>query len=173
MAKKHMIQQTSPSTVHGHSGGLAGNNPPKPGTMTTVTTFNITNPTTNDWTDIQHLIEEYKLDDNDLSIDQFIVCKVEQKLLAFGRIKKHSDFDELSSLGVLTTYRNKGIGKIMVHELIKLITKNIFIVTVIPDYFTKLGFEKISQYPESMIAKQNDCKDTCVCGSPTVMTFKK
>lgn len=141
--------------------------------MTTVTTFNITNPTTDDWINIRHLIKDYKLDDNDLSIDQFIVCKAGQQLLAFGRIKKHSDCDELSSLGVLTTYRNKSIGKTMVHELIKLTTKNIFIVTVIPDYFTKLGFEKVSQYPESMIAKQNVCKDICGCNSPTVMTYKK
>lgn len=141
--------------------------------MTTVTNLNITNPATDDWTYILHLVKEYKLDDNDLSIDQFIVCKAGQELLAFGRIKKHSDYDELSSLGVLTSHRNKNIGRIMVHELIKLTTKNIFIVTVIPDYFAKLGFEITSEYPESMIAKLNDCKDTCGCNSPSVMTFKR
>jgi len=141
--------------------------------MTTESVFNVTIPTTIDWGIIKDLIKEYRLDDNNLSIDQFIIVKNEQTLLGFGRLKKHLDCDEVSSLGVLPQNRNKGVGKIIIEELVKQAAKNIYIVTIIPDYFVKLGFEKTCQFPASMMTKQNDCKDVCGCDSPTVMMLKK
>ena len=141
--------------------------------METKTIYKITNPSREDWAAITHFIKEYKLDDTCMYANQFIVCREGETLLGFGRIKKHKDCDELSSLGVLPECRKKGIGKIVVNELIKRATQKLFLVTVIPDYFSKLGFEKTTQFPAVITAKQHDCKLVCGCELPTVMVYTK
>ncbi len=141
--------------------------------MIRETSFQINSPGEADWKLIQPLIGEFKLDDQDLSIDQFIVCKKGQTLMGFVRIKKYPDCDELSSLGVLSEHRKKGIGTLLILELLKRSPGDVYIVTVVPHYFAKIGFEIINPFPSSLVQKQKECKLTCGSKLPSIMIYKK
>lgn len=122
---------------------------------------------------IRNTIKSLDLDGSDISASQFLLYKTEHKIVGFGRIKNHGDFDEICSLAVLTEYRNQGIARILLKELIHRCRENVYIVSVIPDLFSKFGFEPAYGYPESILAKKADCRHLCHCETPVVMLLKK
>ena len=72
---------------------------------------------------------------------QFIVAEQEQVVVGFGRIIQHVDFCELATLGVMKSEQRKGIGSALVRALIDKSDANpVLLVTVLPDYFRRLGF---------------------------------
>ncbi|MFI5222600.1 MAG: GNAT family N-acetyltransferase [Bacteroidia bacterium] len=135
--------------------------------------WKITDTTKKDWNEIKFQLKEHHLDDSEISIAQFVVCKEENKILGFGRIKKQNGFDEFCSLCVLEEHRNKGIGKALIEARIKKSTQPIYIVTIIPKYFLPFGFEEVLNYPEPLEQKKNNCKLFYTEDKPVVMTFVK
>ena len=82
---------------------------------------------------------------------QFIVAEQEQVVVGFGRIIQHVDFCELATLGVMKNEQRKGIGSALVRTLIEKADANpLFLVTVLPAYFKRLGFvdhtEEITEF---------------------------
>lgn len=111
-------------------------------------------------------IEIMQLDNRELKMNDFWVALVENTILAgFGRIRKYSNAAEVCSVGVFEKYRNNGIGKSIIQQLIynfTIIQKNtlpIYVVTIIPKYFEKLGFEIIKEasYPKEIYDKWLYC----------------
>ncbi|MBS1796723.1 MAG: GNAT family N-acetyltransferase [Acidobacteria bacterium] len=125
-------------------------------------------PAADDWVEIRRLIGLFRLDADDLSSDQFVVCKNGETLLGFGRLKRHPECDELSSLAVLRNFRGRGIGRRIVAELLGAVDRPVFIVTVIPAYFARLGFVETKSFPLSIKIKLAGCETVCG-GGPTVM----
>lgn len=111
---------------------------------------------------VRQYIDEFKLDDNDLDINQFIVVKENECMLGFGRIKNNEGYAELSSLGVLNFQRNRGIGKALVKYFLAMThPMPLYLVTIIPTYFEKLGFEIVEVYPPSINKKIESCLIRC------------
>lgn len=111
-------------------------------------------------------IEEMHLDDRALDKKDFIIGTMENDEVAgFGRIRHYSTSAELCSLGVFEKFRNKGVGKTICQALINQFienypSKNLYVVTIIPSYFEKLGFkvcQNINQLPSEIIDKLNYC----------------
>lgn len=72
---------------------------------------------------------------------QFLIAEQEQVLVGFGRIIDHTGFCELATLGVMKNEQRKGIGSALVRALIDKSDANpVLLVTVLPDYFKRLGF---------------------------------
>lgn len=97
------------------------------------------------------------LDDEDLQIKQFLIAHQNDTFIGFGRIRQHKDAIELCTLGVIPEFRGKGAGKKLTQELIKKAKSTIYVVSIIPEFFRKLGFEIISEYPSSMHQKHQRC----------------
>lgn len=97
------------------------------------------------------------MDDRGLSYYQFLVAKENDKLVGFARIRKHSGCDEFCSLGVLESHRFNGIAKLLVEARIKIATQPVYLVCIIPDYFKKLGFFVVNEYPAEMADKLHYC----------------
>ena len=97
------------------------------------------------------------MDDRDLHLAQFLVAKETNELLGFGRIRARENCFELCSLGVTEPKRLQGIGKQLVKKLILKSEKPLFLVCIIPEFFTPFGFKVVSEYPDAMQEKLDYC----------------
>lgn len=122
----------------------------------------IRNPTTQEFQQISNYIKDFELDDRQLLQDQFIGAFLNNELVGFGRLRKHSDCTELCSLGVITPLRRKGIGKAIVAELIKRASERLYLVCIIPDFFTSFNFKITNDYPASIQNKFDYCTEQLV-----------
>lgn len=109
---------------------------------------------------IKKLIAEFCLDDNDLHASQFLIAKFEGKIVGFGRLRQYPTCSELCSLGVIEDLRLKGIGRQLTLALTKKATLPLYLVAIIPDFFTKLGFTEITDFPSEMQVKLNYCTES-------------
>jgi N-acetylglutamate synthase-like GNAT family acetyltransferase len=107
-----------------------------------------------------------KLDGLDLRWEDFVVAKSGQQIIGFGRLRAIDSFLELSSLGVLDAYRHMGIASLLMAKLIARDQRNtVFLVTIIPNFFRKFGFESLQDIPDFLMPKIRYCEDAlCGCG---------
>ncbi|MGC8977459.1 MAG: N-acetyltransferase [Candidatus Ratteibacteria bacterium] len=83
-------------------------------------------------------------------IRDFSVIEKNGKLIGCGALKIiWKDLAEIRSIAIKKKYQKKGYGKKLVENLLKeaedLDIKKIFVLTYIPDFFSKFGFEKIQK----------------------------
>lgn len=114
---------------------------------------------------IEQLAKSFDLDCEGLSWKQFTVVKNNNAIIGFGRLRNYPDPEntgtgctEAATIGVIPEERNKGIGTAIVKELIRLGPAEIFVVCVIPNFFSRLGFETVKQYPSALQKKVDFCK---------------
>lgn len=123
---------------------------------------------------IEQLAKSFNLDIDDLKAEEFLVAKKENRIVGFGRLKRHNGFEEISTVGVIKEERMNGVGKVILEGLIKQAKGEIYLITMIPDFFKQFDFEAINIFPEELKAKEKICKmHTCNCEDVTVMKFKK
>jgi len=103
---------------------------------------------------IVECVRRFRLDDEDLAAEQFIVAREHGRLVAFGRIKPYGDVCELGSVGVLEAERGRGLGGLIVRELVRRFpTHEVYITTDLPAYFARFGFRRIDDPPAEIAAK--------------------
>lgn len=117
-----------------------------------------------DFEAVQRYVNELHLDNREMQYHQFVVAFLKNTIIGFGRIREYDDSAEICSVGVLEPFRNKGVGKKLVYALIdnfyqnnKFNRKNLYVVTIIPPYFEKFGFEITEQFPKSINDKLQYC----------------
>jgi N-acetylglutamate synthase-like GNAT family acetyltransferase len=126
-------------------------------------------PSDEDFKLIRNCIHAFELDDRELKKEEFCAAFEQQELRGFGRLRKHADCIELCSLGVVTPYRNKGIGKAITAELIRKEPHTaIYLVCIIPHFFTPFGFKEISTFPAAIHEKLDYCTHALPVPEPYV-----
>jgi len=61
---------------------------------------------------------------------------------------------ELGSVGVLEAERGRGLGELIVRELVRRFpTREVYITTDLPTYFARFGFRRIEDPPPEIAAK--------------------
>ena len=63
----------------------------------------------------------------------------------------------MCSLGLLTKERNKGIAKLLVQHLIDVSTQPLYLVCIIPEFFTPFNFKIVNEYPPELQNKLEYC----------------
>ena len=109
---------------------------------------------------VKKFISDFSLDDTQLDARQFLIAKKNHEVIGFVRYKKYEDCAELCSLGVVENYRLKGVGSKLVRALLQKNGRPVFIVTIIPEFFTRFGFEDVPEYPESVRKKLLYCESS-------------
>ena len=95
---------------------------------------------------IAELVAAVGGDLEDLLAEQFLVGRVgstvQGKIVGCGRVKPYSGFYELASLAVLREWRNSGVGKSIVAELVTWHEGHIYLSCEddVVDFFRRLGF---------------------------------
>lgn len=107
---------------------------------------------------IQQLAKSFDLDMENVSWKQFVVMKKENNIIGFGRLRDYPEFAEIATIGVIHSERNKGVGSSIVKELIRTGPKEMYVTCVIPDFFSKFGFQTVKQYPPVLQKKVDFCK---------------
>ncbi len=120
--------------------------------------FQITTPNTEEFTWIQQSVKELELDDRNMAAEQFLIAKKGTELLGYIRIRHYEGFSELSTLGVPAPHRLKGIAASLVNSFVERSSSRLYLVCIIPDFFSKLGFEICSDYPTELQQKLNYCR---------------
>ncbi len=127
---------------------------------TNTTQFEIAACSDSEFGEVVKYIELLQLDNNKLNSSQFLVAKKENKVVGFGRLRSYSVCQELCSLGVIEPFRNKGAGTAISLELIKKAELPLYVVTIIPVFFSRLGFEEVEEFPSDIGVKMSYCTDS-------------
>jgi N-acetylglutamate synthase-like GNAT family acetyltransferase len=114
-------------------------------------------PSEEEFDKIRNYIQAFELDNRLLLNQQFIAAYSDDKIVGFGRLREHPDSVELCSLGVLENKRNSGIGEALVRQLISKAPQQLYLVCIIPDFFSPLGFVIVNEYPDSIKNKYDYC----------------
>lgn len=123
---------------------------------------------------IKACIERFRLDDENVNSEQFIVAEKEGKTAGFGRIKPYQSCFELGCLGVLEPYRGQGIGANIVEQLIQDFPRNeIWITTDIPEYFERFGFKATEEAPQEIVDKIKKVCQAKQRANAIIMLLKK
>ncbi len=104
--------------------------------------------------------------------DDFWVADENGKIVGVSCLTDYDDFLFLSSVGVIETHRHKGIAKSILEEIFSGTKKDIYLYTIIPDFFKQFGFQ-IVDAPKKIPSREclgcESCRlDNCVCMLKTV-----
>ena len=110
--------------------------------------------------DMETIITQAKaldLDSQDMHFGQFVIARNEQVIVGFGRIKKYDDCVEISTVGVIPHQQRMGIGTLVVNALLSKINGEVYVISVIPEYFSRFGFVTSKEFPKVLLDKCNFC----------------
>lgn len=103
---------------------------------------------------IKPYAEKLNLDTKDMNPRKFYIVSNKGQIAGFGRRKNYKNICELATIGVLENHRRTGIGELLVNKLIKEASaEEIWLTTIIPEYFTKFGFKTSNNEPEELFLK--------------------
>ena len=103
---------------------------------------------------IVECVRRFRLDDENLAAEQFVVARKHGRLVAFGRIKPYGRVWELGSVGVLEAERGRGLGALVVRALVRRFpARQVYLTTDLPAYFARFGFRTIDDPPPEISAK--------------------
>jgi N-acetylglutamate synthase-like GNAT family acetyltransferase len=111
-----------------------------------------------DFPEVLELARRYGLDYHDMEADHFWVAEENGQIKGICGLKIHSDCQELCSLGVEANDRGRGLASKLVRALLRSVRGQIYLATIIPEFFERLGFETIDRFPTSMIKKSEWCE---------------
>ncbi len=106
----------------------------------------------------------------------FFVVEEDSKIVGCAALHiAWEDLAEIKSLAVNEGHKNKGWGKRLVLECLaeakQLGTKKVFALTLIPDFFKKIGFERVSKkrLPQKIWGECINCIKFTECDEVAVM----
>lgn len=106
---------------------------------------------------IEQLAKRFDLDCENISMNQFLVAKRNNKIIGFGRLRKYPACTEIATVGVIPEEQKRGVGSLLVKELIRSGPDEIFVTCVISGFFKKFGFQLVKQYPSVLQKKVDFC----------------
>ncbi|MFH1387019.1 MAG: GNAT family N-acetyltransferase [bacterium] len=122
--------------------------------------MDIRQATVQDKPQILELLKTLDLYYHDQPLNDFWVAEENGKIIGVVRLEEFPDFSFISSLGVLEVERKKGIASQLLKHLFELTKKDLYLYTIIPDFFKKFGF----QIPNSGLPTL-PLKDTLECSA--------
>jgi len=139
-----------------------------------MSTISIRQPNETEFVEVRNHLKKFVLDSSEATKEQFKVLLYDDKLAAFGRLKQRNDGVELCSVGVVEEYRGKKLGEAIVKDILSIVKTDVYLVTVIPNFFKKLGFIETKEYPASLQHKRdNFCEYHHPGDCITVMKYSK
>ena len=98
----------------------------------------------NDAEKIINILKELDLYYPALTPDNFWLAEQGKEIVGTVQLKEYKNFLFLGSLATVKQQRKKGVATILLNEVIKSAQKNIYLYTIIPEFFKRFGFETIS-----------------------------
>ena len=125
-----------------------------------------------DFPAILRIARAHNLNYAGMEADDYWVAAEGNAVFGICGLRKNPDCRELCSLGVVTEMRGRGLGTRLVRRLLRDIRGDIHLATIIPEFFSRLGFEKMPVRPPSMVKTEEWCVG-CMPERCTVMVRKE
>jgi len=107
-------------------------------------------PSPDDWPRLRALARVLGLEYDGMESDRFWVAKEESRVRGIVGLKRHPDSLELVGLGVDPDIRSSGLGRTLVETLLAAAEGDVYLATVIPEYFERCGFKRVAAAPAGM-----------------------
>lgn len=117
---------------------------------------------------IKNLLNVFGFAYDSKSPDDFYIAREANKPVGIVQFEDYDSFYLLSSLGVKTSHRKRGIAAALLRTLFQRANKDIYIFTILPEFFGRFGFKPINP-PVDVSALKNpvECAaceaQKCVC----------
>lgn len=102
-----------------------------------------------------------------LSLDNFLVAEEQGRIIGVVQVVEADSFFFLGSLGVEEQEQKKGVAAALLEYGLKNCHKDVYLYTIIPQFFQKFGFkitQPIAGLPSRDQYECHDCHlDKCVC----------
>jgi N-acetylglutamate synthase-like GNAT family acetyltransferase len=98
------------------------------------------------------------LDYNGMEADRFWIAKTEGRLAGIVGLKRHADCRELVALGVDPAFRSRGLGRTLIEALMAGAEGDVYLATIIPEFFERCGFRKVQDAPAGMAKNPAWCE---------------
>jgi len=118
---------------------------------------------------VKKYITDFELDNRALAVSEFITLSKDRKLLAFGRIRRYETCEEICSVGVIEEARHLGLAHKLIEKLNSLSSQPLYLVSILPDFFGKFGFQICQDFPPEIQEKLDYCLNCLPVPEPYVV----
>ena len=101
----------------------------------------------NDQKAILKILKDLDLFYPTLVLKGFWVAEKNGRIIGTLQLADHSDFIFLGSLAVVKEEEGKGVARALLEKALKSQRKNIYLYTIIPEFFKKFGFQITTPIP--------------------------
>src|SRR3989339_1822873 len=106
------------------------------------------------------LLKELDLDYTKQQLDNFWVMTDQAKVIGVAKLEQFKDFSFLSSFGIAKNRQKHGLAKLFLDYLVKQSQNDIYLYTIIPDFFKKFDFQT-TRPPDFIPSKERYECDQC------------
>jgi N-acetylglutamate synthase-like GNAT family acetyltransferase len=110
-----------------------------------------------DMSDLLLKAKALDLDCEGMDLSEFTIARKGKEIIGFGRLKRYDVCLEASTIGVIKEEQGKGIGSMIVNELLKRSTEDLYLICVIPAFFERFGFAEVNVFPDVLLKKCEFC----------------
>lgn len=103
-----------------------------------------------DYPVIIDLLRELELDYPSRNLTRFLVGEADGKILAIAELKEYQDFCLLSCVGIREDFQGTGLGRSFVNRVLRDVRKDVYLYTLVPDFFKKTGFVEAASLPADL-----------------------
>ena len=116
---------------------------------------------------IYKILEEVDEQTSQMDYNDFLVAEKDNEIIGAVKLRGFDGLYFLSSLSVKPNFQKKGIAREIMEHILKGMNKDIYIYTVLPEFFRKFGFKEVSP-PGNLPSKSPmECErcypEKCVC----------
>ncbi len=108
---------------------------------------------------IVRILDEAELVYPGQTIDGFFVAVDNGEVAGIARLEEHAQFNFLSSLGVSQAFRRRHVASSLVKHLTEISSKPTYLYTIIPEFFSRLGFAPSQGVPDLPPKEIFGCQD--------------
>ena len=99
---------------------------------------------------ILDLLKQLELDYPARDLTRFFVGEADGEILAIAELKEYRDFFLLSCVGVREALQGTGLGKVFVNQVLRDVSKDVYLYTLVPGFFMKTGFVEANDVPAGL-----------------------
>ncbi len=103
-----------------------------------------------DYPAVIDLLAALELDYPERDLSLFRVGVTNDEIIAIAELKDFGNFSLLSCVGVREDIQGAGIGKIFTSQVLREAKSDVYLYTLVPGFFEKLGFVKVLNLPPGL-----------------------
>lgn len=135
--------------------------------------MNIRKAADGDWKAISRILDDLDLSHPSLVCENFWVAEADGAIIGVAHVEDRGACVYLSAVGVEEAFRGRGAASALLGKVNAGQAKDVYVYTLIPDFFMRLGFEFSEPHPDLPSRDIYDCELTCSPDECRCMRLRK